>query len=64
MTFTTIEISTNESIRRKLEVSVRTNRVRVSSSSSGSFSVVSCGIIANFGGVRGAPRVILPRDDR
>jgi hypothetical protein len=49
---------------RGILVCIQTNRARVSASSSISFSVVSCGIIANFGGVRGAPRVILPRDDR
>lgn len=41
----------------------QTNRARVSASSSSSFSCGSCGITVNAGGVIGAPRVILPRDD-
>ena len=41
-----------------------TNCARFFASSSSSFSSVSCEIIGYVGGVMGAPRVILPREDR
>ena len=61
MAFTTIEISIE--INRFSFVVILTNLARLSASSSSSFSSVSCGVMANVGGVIGAPRVILPLDD-